>query len=168
MKKISIIAISVISFMFLFAGTGFSGGMTKTETGGQKEVQAVTSGEFIPVDKLTGMDVRNREGKTIGEVSASQLDEKGNVRFLVVSTGGILGTGEKERVVPYSAFKPAEGANALILTVDENLLASSPKKTPYMTEEQFNRELYEHYGQAPYWGIEREAVPKKTPGRYSY
>jgi hypothetical protein len=78
----------------------------------------------------------------------------------------VLGIGEKERIVPYSAFKPAEGANALILTVDENLLASSPAKTPDMTEEQFNRELYEHYGQAPYWGTEREAIPKATPERY--
>jgi sporulation protein YlmC with PRC-barrel domain len=163
MKKINILAISLISFILLFAGTGFSGGMTKSEEGGQK---AVTSGEFIPVDKLTGMDVRNREGKTIGEVSASQLDEKGNVRFLVVSTGGIFGIGEKERLVPYSAFKPAEGANALILTVDEDLLASSPAKTPDMTEEQFNREIYEHYGQAPYWGTEREVIPKATPEKY--
>lgn len=166
MKKISIMGSLALLFTLLFAGTGLSGGMTKTETGGQKEVQAVTSGEFIPVDKLTGMDVRNREGKKIGEVSASQLDEKGNIRFLVVSTGGILGVGEKERLVPYSAFKPAEGANALILTVDESLLASSPAKTPDMTEEQFSRELYEHYGQAPYWGTEREVIPKETPEKY--
>jgi sporulation protein YlmC with PRC-barrel domain len=160
MRKISILAISLISFILLFAGTGFSGGMTKAEEGGQK---AVTSGEFIPVDKLTGMDVRNREGKTIGEVSASQVDENGNIRFLVVTTGGFFGIGEKERVVPYSAFKPAEAADALILTVDESLLASSPAKKPDMTEEQFSRELYEHYGQAPYWGPESEAIPKETP-----
>jgi sporulation protein YlmC with PRC-barrel domain len=166
MKKIGIMTILAISFMLLLAGTGFSGGMTKTEAGGEKGVQAVTSGESISIDKLTGMDVRNREGKVIGEVSGSQLDDNGDVSFLVVSTGGVLGIGEKERIVPYSAFKPAEGANALILTVDENLLASSPAKTPDMTEEQFNRELYEHYGQAPYWGTEREAIPKATPERY--
>jgi sporulation protein YlmC with PRC-barrel domain len=155
--------ILAISFTLLLAGTGFSGGMTKGEEGGQKEVQAVTSGEFIPAEKLTGMDVRNREGKTIGEVSASQVDENGNIRFLVVSTGGFFGIGEKERLVPYSAFKPAEAADALILTVDESLLASSPAKKSDMTEEQFSRELYEHYGQAPYWGPESEAIPKETP-----
>jgi len=167
MRKISILTILAISFSLLLAGAVFAGGgMTKAEEGGPKEVQAVTSGEFIPVDKLTGMDVRNREGKTIGEVSASRLDENGNIRFLVVSTGGFFGIGEKERLVPYSAFKPAEAANALILTVDENLLANSPAKTPDVTEEQFSRELYEHYGQAPYWGTEREAIPKETPEKY--
>lgn len=163
MKKISITAILSILFSLLLAGTVFAGGMTKAEEGGQQQVQAVTAAESFSVDKLTGMDVRNRDGKSIGEVSAYQLDESGNIRFLVVSTGGIYGIGAKERLVPFSAFKPAEAADALILTVDEGLLASSPAKTPDLTEDQYNRELYEHYGQAPYWGAESEAIPEAMP-----
>jgi sporulation protein YlmC with PRC-barrel domain len=163
MRKISFMAILAISLTLLLAGAVFSGGMTKAGEGGSQAGQAVTSGEFISTDKLTGMDVRNQEGKRIGEVSAYQLDESGNVRFLVVSTGGIFGIGEKERLVPYSAFKPTEAADALILTVDESLLASSPAKAPDMTEEQYSRELYEHYGQAPFWGAESEAIPERTP-----
>jgi sporulation protein YlmC with PRC-barrel domain len=163
MKKISFMAIMAISFTLLLAGAVFAGGMTKAGEGGPQAGQDVTSGEFISADKLAGMGVRNQEGKRIGEVSDFQLDENGNVRFLVVSTGGIFGIGAAERVVPYTAFKPAEAADALILTVDESLLASSPAKTSEMTEEQYSRELYEHFGQAPYWGAESEAIPETTP-----
>jgi sporulation protein YlmC with PRC-barrel domain len=164
MKKINFMAILAISFSLLLAGAVFAGGgMTKAGEGGPQAGQAVTSGEFISVDKLTGMDVRNRDGKSIGEVSAYQLDEGGNIRFLVVSTGGVFGIGAKERLVPYTAFKAAEAADALILTVDESLLASSPAKTPDMTDEQYSRGLYEHYGLAPYWGTESEAIPEATP-----
>jgi sporulation protein YlmC with PRC-barrel domain len=163
MKKISFMAVLVISFSLLLAGAVFAGGMTKAEEGGPQTGPAVTSGEFISADKLTGMTVRNMDGKKIGEVSASQLDENGDIRFLVVSTGGIFGIGAKERLVPYSAFKPAEAADALILTVDESLLASAPAKTTDMTEEQFSRELYEHFGQAPFWGAESESAPETIP-----
>lgn len=164
MKKIGIMAILAILVSLLLAGAVFAGGgMTKAAEGGPQAGQAVTYGEFISVDKLTGMDVRNRDGKSIGEVSAYQLDESGNIRFLVVSTGGIYGIGAKERLVPYTAFKAAEAADALILTVDESLLASSPAKTPDMTDEEFSRGIYEHYGLAPYWGAESEAIPESTP-----
>lgn len=163
MKKTGIVVILAMAFSLLLAGAVFAGGMTTAEEGGPQAVQAVAPGEFIPVDKLTGMDVRNRDGAKIGEVSAYQLDENGNVRFLVVAAGGIYGIGAKERLVPYSAFKPAAAADALILTVDESLLASSPAKTPGMTEEQYSRDLYEHYGQAPYWGAESEAIPEAIP-----
>jgi sporulation protein YlmC with PRC-barrel domain len=151
------------SFGLLLAGAPFAGEMTKAAEGGKQEVQATTYGEFLSVDKLTGMKVRNQAGKSIGEVAAVQVDDEGSIRFLAISTGGVLGIGAKERLVPYSAFRSTEAADALILTVDESLLASSPQRAPGMTEDAFSREIYEHYGQAPYWEAESGAIPEAAP-----
>ena len=168
MKKIGIMAVLALSFSLLLAGSAFAGGMTMGGEGGHKKAEATFFEGAFSAEEIVGMDVQNKEGKTIGSVSGHKADENGQVRFILVSTGGFLGIGEKDRFIPYSAFKPAETANALILTVDENLLASAPAKTPDMTEEGYSRELYEHYGQAPYWGTGSEAMPEEVVPKEEY
>jgi hypothetical protein len=161
MKKIGILTILALTLSLFLAGNAFAAGMTKAGEEGKQVSSAALFKGVIASEDVVGLDVKNQEGKTIGSVSGQKADANGEIRFLTVSTGGFLGIGEKERLIPSSAFEPTEKADALILTVDEKLVENAPAKTPDMTEEGYNRELYEHYGQAPYWGAEDQAAPQK-------
>lgn len=72
---------------------------------------------------LIGMDVRDRTGSSIGEIKDMALDPgQENVRYAVLSFGGVLGVGDKSFAVPLSAFEPGNNYDALVLNVSEKHL----------------------------------------------
>ncbi|MDI1252493.1 PRC-barrel domain-containing protein [Thermomonas sp.] len=54
------------------------------------------------VKKLIGKKVRGPTGKNVGEVDNIVFSPEGNVRELIVSTGGFLGVGDKNLAVKWS------------------------------------------------------------------
>jgi hypothetical protein len=168
MKKISIIAVLVLPLSLLLAGGLFASGMDKSSDDATQKSQTTLFQGAIPADKLVGMDVKNQAGKTIGSISGQQADASGDIRFLTVSTGGIMGMGEKEHLVPTGAFEPTAKADALVLKVDENLVKNAPAKTQDISDAEYQRELNEHYGQAPSWGGEEKAMPEKSAPKGNY
>jgi sporulation protein YlmC with PRC-barrel domain len=61
---------------------------------GEKAVRQIEANQF-QVDKLAGTDIKNQDGDTIGTVDDVLLDKDGRVAAVIVSTGGVLGIGEK-------------------------------------------------------------------------
>ena len=163
MKSIVNIAVMSLMFTLLIAGSAFSADVARADSDGQMTKAALFQGA-IPADKVVGMTVQNRGGQDIGKVTAQTLDENGKTSFLTISTGGFLGIGAKEHLVPVDVFKPTQNNDALVLTVDEQLLANAPQKTSEMNEKGFERKLVEHYGQAPSWGKEDNQTKPFDPG----
>jgi sporulation protein YlmC with PRC-barrel domain/gas vesicle protein len=73
----------------------------------------------ITAEKLLGMDVRNRQGEDLGEVSDIVLDKQG-VTNVVLSVGGFLGIGDKEVAIPASDVRV--GDSTLFTDLDEAAL----------------------------------------------
>lgn len=78
------------------------------------------------VSKIIGMDVVNSKGEKVGDVEDIVLDDKGNIAYAVVSTGGFLGMGEKMHAVPWSSMRTSTGTDNYMLDIDRERLRTAP------------------------------------------
>ena len=108
---------------------------------------------------FSGDDLRNRkvlgpDGKDIGHVSALFLDKaEGQVRFLQVGTGGFLGLGEREFLIPVEDVTGTRPAEVQIAHTREQVLAG-PHYDPHAAAgrgQAFWAAYYGYYGHSPYW-----------------
>jgi sporulation protein YlmC with PRC-barrel domain len=71
--------------------------------------------------------VRNAAGENLGKIEDIVIDPaSGNVRYAVLSFGGLLGMGNKLFAVPWSALRPAPARDYLLLNVDRETLERAP------------------------------------------
>ena len=62
-------------------------------------------GSIVNADNVIGVDVKNNQDESLGEVEALMLDKlTGKVAYVVLSFGGFLGMGEKLFALPWSIF----------------------------------------------------------------
>lgn len=66
-----------------------------------------TSNDVLRASEITGMTVKNADGKDLGKIDDLMLDmsEHGRVRYAALSFGGFLGMGDKLFAVPWSAIQ---------------------------------------------------------------
>ena len=109
--------------------------------------------------RFSGDDLRNRkvlgpDGKDIGHVSALFLDRaECQVRFLQVGTGGFLGLGEREFLIPVEDVTRTGPAEVHVRHTREQVLAE-PQYDPHSVEgrdQAFWAAYYGYYGHSPYW-----------------
>jgi outer membrane protein OmpA-like peptidoglycan-associated protein len=142
--------------------TGAEGGTAGTAAAGRRMGQAgetrMTGIEGMNLNsagQLIGLTVRDRQGEEIGEVQDVMINyEKGRAGFVrVTSRDG------KSYLVPMSVLTSEPAGNSVTLNADRSLIESSPLPQAGMTEEQYGRALYEHYGLAYPW----EEAPAESP-----
>jgi len=69
------------------------------------EIDDKTRGANIRASQLTGYNIQNSQGESVGEVYDIVLDaNSGKVRYVAVTYGGFLGLGDKLFAVPFEAF----------------------------------------------------------------
>ena len=138
-------------------------------------IQDQASTTQIPsADKLEGMEVFSPNGEEIGEISEVNKDQlNGNINYVTVSKGGMLGIGDEDVAVPLEAFRFDN--DRATLTVDPSKLDSAPRQAD-LTNEQFQRDLQSHYGVSPTWQQDsgnidskstdaiKKSAPTQTPG----
>jgi hypothetical protein len=59
----------------------------------------------LTVDKIHRMDVVASNGEQIGDVNNVLVDRSGRVTAMTVTSGGVLGLGAREHIVPLGEFK---------------------------------------------------------------
>ena len=101
---------------------------------------------------LTGTQVRNRTGETLGDIKDFVLDlETGRVRYAVLDFGGFLGIGDKYFAVPLEAFRTDTQSEQLVLDVDKARLETAPgfdkNDWPSTANDTFDESVYTFYGQ---------------------
>lgn len=96
------------------------------------EGRSGTAQHEIPLARastLTGMTVKNAEGKSLGSIHDAMIDlEKGSIRYLALQHGGLVGIGSKYFAIPWKVFqyKRADGGDYLLLNLDEQTLKDAP------------------------------------------
>lgn len=107
---------------------------------------------------LTGHDVVNRAGETLGEVQEVMLDlSHGTVAYAVMSSGGFLGIGERLFAIPWRALQLDAERKAFVLDVDKSHFDKAPGFEPshWPTQlnggEEWHRDVHAYYGTPVYW-----------------
>jgi len=77
--------------------------------------------------KIIGTTVKNANGDKLGDVKELVLDpESGQVVYVVVSFGGVLGVGDKLFAIPWKAFQWNHDKEFYLLNEDKSTLAKAP------------------------------------------
>ncbi len=114
-----------------------------------------TQGVNIRASQLTGMNIQNPQGESVGEVNDLVIDANtGRVRYAAVTYGGFLGIGNKLFAVPFEAFKfkrSADDASDVVLVLDvtpaqlEGSVGFDENNWPDFADKQYTAEIYKRY-----------------------
>jgi outer membrane protein OmpA-like peptidoglycan-associated protein len=127
----------------IVVATGAEGGPA-IGAAGSKEMQRRAAGEAAV---QTGMAVRDRQGREIGQVTSVIPNfAHGRASFARVSSAD-----GQDYLVPLSALTSDQKGNFVTLNAERSVVENSPRQQQGMSEEQYGRELYEHYGLSHLW-----------------
>lgn len=100
------------------------------------------------ISRILGTNVLNRHGDKVGDVKDVVLDNNGAIAYVIVSTGGFLGVGDRLHAVPWSALD-SRGKKDFFIDIDKASLQKAPSFTshewPNFADEQWlsnNRRFY--------------------------
>jgi sporulation protein YlmC with PRC-barrel domain len=138
---------------------GYRDNTTRQET---SNTDRYVAGEPTRLDKASGLigaEVKNLEGEKLGDIKDVVIDfETGNVAYVVMSAGGLLGIGEKNLAVPLKAFT----ASADRSDSDAHLILRADKESINRAEgigEQWPATRNPSFGAMPFW-----QEPEHRPG----
>lgn len=105
---------------------------------------------------LEGLDVRNKQGDTVGSVHDLVVDvESGKIRYVAVSYGGFAGLGDKLFAIPLKQFKVMKDTEDDVYFFSTNLTEEKLKNAPGFDEDnwpamanqtQWSQQVDEYYG----------------------
>lgn len=110
-------------------------------------------------EDIRGRNVLDMSGEELGEVNDLLIDDRDHkVRFLEVSSGGFLGLGAKNFLIPVDAIMRIT-EDAVYINQSRERVASAPSYDPTLVDERYLSEVYGHYGYPPYWGPDYRYPP---------
>lgn len=106
-------------------------------------------------DDVRGRKVIDRNGEETGKVDGLLIDEaERKVRFLEVGSGGFLGMGKEQVLIPVDAVVRVDDESVHI-NKDREHVASAPGYDPELMpvpERPYLENVYGYYGLVPHWG----------------
>ena len=118
---------------------------------------------------IIGQDIRSSAGEKLGDIKDLVISPAaGKIVYAVVSSGGVLGVGDKLRAVPFSSLRHTD-LQSRALTLDLN--KAKWESAPYVRDDDIDllaasergKSLYEYYGLN--WDREAKAMSAHTTGR---
>jgi sporulation protein YlmC with PRC-barrel domain len=112
---------------------------------------------------LDGDKVLSADGDDIGKVKDIMLDVgTGRVAYVVISSGGFLGIGDKLLAIPWSALTLDIDRKCFLLAMSTERVKSAPgfdkDHWPSMVDPTWATSIHQYYGREPYWGDVRYGV----------
>jgi sporulation protein YlmC with PRC-barrel domain len=120
------------------------------------ETTTETTG-LIAGSKVTGTNVYNTKGESIGSIYDVMLDKKsGKVAYAVMSFGGFLGMGNDYHPLPWSMLKYDTAVGGYVVGLSKDKLQGGPHYAagadPGWGNPEYETKLHSYYGVGPYWG----------------
>jgi sporulation protein YlmC with PRC-barrel domain len=148
---------------------GIAGQSTQSDRTSGRESESSCS-NITPATTLEGHMIIAADGQAIGKVREIMLDlQAGRIVYVVVSTGGFLGFGNKLFALPWSALTFDATRRCLLLAISSERLKSAPHfdkhHWPSMVDCTW-ASVDRHYGREPYWhalGADEEYERQATP-----
>lgn len=112
--------------------------------------------EVMAADTLQGDAVVNPRGELLGKIRDLMVDvPRGRIAYAVMSSGGVMGFGDRLYAVPWSALMLDVDQRCFILDVDRERLQAAPgfdkDNSPSMADGSFVQSVYDYYGAEAYW-----------------
>jgi sporulation protein YlmC with PRC-barrel domain len=139
------------------ASTTYTGSQTGTGTrvvGGQRGEGP--GPDIMAADTLEGDSVVNTLGEDLGKIKDIMIDvNSGRVAYAVLSSGGLLGIGDKLFAIPWSAMVLDANRKCFVLDVSKDRLDKAPgfdkDHWPSMADLNWATQVHAYYGQPNYW-----------------
>jgi sporulation protein YlmC with PRC-barrel domain len=108
------------------------------------------SNNIVKSAEVIGVTVKNPEGDKLGKIEEIVLDKlSGQVHYVVLSFGGILGMGDKFFAFPWKSISYSKDDKSFILNVSKDKLKGAPgfdkDHWPDMAQEQWARDIKDYY-----------------------
>jgi sporulation protein YlmC with PRC-barrel domain len=112
------------------------------------------AGKYVlSADQIEGMTLKSRDGKDVGSIHRVLVNtQTGHIDYVVVSSGGVLGVGDRKYVVPWQAFevrRTGERWEGFVAKVDADKLKTAPEYRADMTDDY-------RYSIWNWWGVRSE------------
>lgn len=122
----------------------------------------------VKADEFIGKDIVNRQGEQLGSVAEIAVDvESGRLVGVILSTGGFLGIGASETVVPPGAFVLDSNTQRLQLDANKDRLLAAPRFDTSEWSGAFTTErlaaVYEYFGQESSFDFVDESDQARKP-----
>jgi sporulation protein YlmC with PRC-barrel domain len=106
---------------------------------------------------LDGNKVISSDGEDIGKVKDIMLDVgSGRIAYVVLSSGGFLGIGDKLLAIPWSALTLDTLQKCFVLDMAAERVKNAPgfdkDHWPSMADQTWATSVHQYYGSEPYWG----------------
>jgi len=92
---------------------------------------------FSRASKIIGAEVKNSEGTSLGKVDDLMMDDRGNVRYFVMTHGGVLGVGQKYCAVPFASAMVKHKEDSDTRFVELNISPKTLEKAPTFTSDKW-------------------------------
>jgi sporulation protein YlmC with PRC-barrel domain len=137
MKKSIITLMVLFTFLIFATGTAFTADKAKDKPGaaGQDVQHGAAMGQegglsFNQPQRLSEImdnDVVNHQGENLGSIDDLVVNEQGQLEYLILSRGGVLGIGANLIAIPLDAVSPqVTEDNELRINIDEATLDQAP------------------------------------------
>lgn len=129
----------------------------QNETATKPVIVKLSNDGAVLADKVTdvrGYQVVGNDGNDIGKVHDLLLDEhEGKVHFLEVKTGGFLGMGRDDLLIPIATIEGIDRAEERIrLNQTEDAIKGAPDyHLDDVNDQPYYQSVYQHYGLQPFW-----------------
>jgi len=112
--------------------------------------------EIMAASTLQGNSVVNKLGEDLGKIKEVMIDVPlGSVAYAVLSSGGLLGIGDKLFAIPWAALTLDTNRKSFVLDIDAKRLESAPgfdkDHWPAMADPTWASEVHSYYGQREYY-----------------
>lgn len=117
-----------------------------------------------PAADIRDRQVIDRDGEEIGEVEDLLIDEHDRrVRFLEVTSGGFLGIGQTQFLLPVDAITRITD-DTVYVNQTRHHIAGAPPYDPDLIhrdvgEKSYYGDVYRYYDYDPYWGADYKYPP---------
>jgi len=112
--------------------------------------------DIMAASTLEGDEVVNTLGESLGKIKEIMIDvPRGHVAYAVLSSGGLMGIGDRLFAIPWGALTLDIERKCFILDVDAEQIKAAPgfdkDHWPSMADTQWASEVHSYYGQRNYW-----------------
>lgn len=113
------------------------------------------SASLIAAGKVTGTNVYNTAGESLGEIYDVMLDKKsGRIAYAIMSFGGFLGIGEQYHPLPWATLKYDTNQGGYVVGLTNEQLQGAPTFAagdhPFRDRAAEQR-IHDYYKTSPYW-----------------
>lgn len=112
---------------------------------------------LMTADTLTGNKVVNQQNETLGTVQDIMLDvPRGRIAYLVMSSGGFLGLGDRLFAIPWSVLALDTDRKCFVLDARKSTFENAPgfdkNHWPSLAEEDdWHQRVHGHFNADPDW-----------------